>query len=83
MTNRLIRQGQDVSYDDLMSELKDGEVLVATWLRDPVNIPYARPVTDKNDHRSIADKTRYGYYVNLRWFASTTGSTNPIEYGMY
>lgn len=81
--NRLIGEGQGVSYADLMSQLQEGEVLVATWLRDPLNTPKARPVTDEHDHSSIAGKTEHGYYVELRWFASTTGSVNPIDYDMF
>ncbi|WP_280448613.1 hypothetical protein [Nocardia brasiliensis] len=83
MTNRLLGEGQDVSYDDLIGQLREGEVLVATWLRDPLNTPNARPVVDENDLKSIASKAKYGYYVKLRWFASTTGSENPIDYGMF
>lgn len=81
--NRLLGEGMDVSYGDLMGQLREGEVLMATWLRDPLNTPKVRPVIDENDLKSIVSKTKYGYYVKLRWFASTTGFVNPIDYGMF
>jgi hypothetical protein len=83
MTNRLLFKGELISYAELMDQLKEGEVLVATWLRDPANFPNARPVVDENDMLDIAGKTKYGYYVKLRWFASTTGSEDPLDYGMF
>lgn len=86
MTNRQLfaeMKSTDVTYDALQGELQDGEVLVATWLRDPANFPQVRLVGDENDHSSIVGKTVHGYYVKLRWFASTTGSVNPIDYGMF
>jgi len=81
--NRLLGIGTKLSYADLMAQLQEGEMLVATWLRDPANFPHARPVIDEHDHASIVGKTVHGYYVRLRWFASKTGSENPIDYGMF
>lgn len=78
--NRLIGEGTQVAYHELINKLDDGEVIVAAWLRDPQNTPHARPVEDANDHQAIVGKTSAGYYVQLRWFASKSGSTNPAEY---
>lgn len=81
--NRLLSVGTKISYAELTAKLREGEILVATWLRDPANFPHARPVIDEHDHDSVVGKTIHGYYVRLRWFASTTGSVNPIDYGMF
>ncbi len=81
--NRLIGVGSKVSHAELMAVLQKDEILVATWLRTPVNIPKARSVIDEYDYDSVVGKTIHGYYVRLRWFASTTGSENPIDYGMF
>lgn len=83
MTNTLLAEGPDVLYDDLMERLGEGEVLVATWhLSHSAHLPHARPVNDEGDCTAISNGTRNGHYAELRWFASTTGSRNPHDYGM-
>lgn len=80
MDNRLLLQGTDVSFEDVSELLIEGEVLVATWLRDPAMIPNARLVQGKRDFDLIVAKTRGTYYVELRFFASKTGSTDYSDY---
>lgn len=83
MTNTLLAEGPNVSYDDLTERLKDGEVLVATWqLSHSNHMPHARPVNDEADLTAISTGTRNGHYAELRWFASTTGSRNPRDYAV-
>ena len=47
--NRLLHEGTDASFETVSGQLAQGEVLVATWLRDPAMIPNARPVEGKGD----------------------------------
>ncbi len=82
MTNRLLRQGKDASYDEMIGALGEGEVLVATWLRDPMNTPNAAVVENAAQAQMISSKTEHGYYVQLRWYASVSGSTNPFDYSL-
>jgi hypothetical protein len=83
MANKLIGVGPDISYDDLISQLEEGEVLMITWLPNPLNDPKVRPVTDEQDHRSIVSSAEDGWYDELRWFASRSGSKNPYDYDMF
>ncbi len=78
--NRLLVEGTDASFETVSGQLAEGEVLVATWLRDGVMIPNARPVTDKGDYDTIVVRTKATYYVQLRFFASKTGSTDYYAY---
>jgi len=50
MTSLLLGVGKDISYDDLMIQLEEGEMLMVTWLPNPLNTLKVRPVTDKRDH---------------------------------
>lgn len=76
MSNRLLAEGSDVTYDGLKSLLEEGEVLVATWLRDPANTPNARTNIGPDDVLDIMSATTFGYYVKTRWFASSNPSDN-------
>lgn len=83
VSNRLLYKGMDTSYADLVSQLREGEMLIATWLRTPANFPKIQLVVDQDDHRIIVSGAKAGYGIKLCWFASTTGSENPIDYGMF
>lgn len=78
---RLLQTGTKVTYEGLKGELKTGETLVATWLRDPANIPNARVVEGPSTVDEIIGKTEAGYYVEPCWYASTSGSDDPRDYG--
>jgi hypothetical protein len=80
MSYRRLVEGTSASYDELNTQLLDGEVLVATWLRDPAMTPNARPVNGESDYVTIIAKTKAGYYVQLRFFASTTASEDYYAY---
>jgi hypothetical protein len=80
MSYTLLDEDSNLSYDELEGKLKEGETLVATWRVDLSNLPKARLVTDEDGYNSITSKAKVGLYNDVRWFASTTGSTNYFDY---
>ncbi|HMH70648.1 MAG TPA: hypothetical protein VK502_04565 [Candidatus Saccharimonadales bacterium] len=83
MANELIGVGPDISYEELISQLEEGQVLMITWLPNPLNDPEVRPVDGEQDYGSIVGSTEYGLFDELRWFASSTGSVNPYDYDLF
>src|SRR5215469_10076218 len=85
VASRLLFEGKHTSYEELLPDLEAGEQLMATYL-DNVRNPVVVFVEDETTFNDITDgaydsqegDARTGWkFFNLRWFASTTGSTRP------
>lgn len=95
--NRLLREGMDVTYTALVGELSEDEVLVAVWRGGPASSSKVRRVVNYSEFTSTVSEVRSDYNSPatralplirssrdiVRWFASKTGSENPIDYDMF
>lgn len=80
MDDRLLREGHEVTHEELTGELAGEEVLVATWFRG--TFPFARLVPDKVHFLGIVANAENGTYNRLRWHASTPGLVSVCNYDM-
>jgi hypothetical protein len=72
MSNRLLKSGTSTSFEEVNKMLEEGEVLVASWLRDPQLEPHVRAVTSEGDFDTIVARATGDdpYYVELKFFAA-------------
>ena len=70
MSSRLLDQGPDATFESLTAELKAGETLVATWVRDGTLAAHASPVTSAGRFEEVVRNTESGYYYLLRFHAT-------------
>ena len=91
MANRLLFIGKQTGYDDLVYDLQEGEQLMAAYYLSHPRRPCITPVSNEGsfdeimegayDNNEPQELTGWSFF-SLRWYASTTGSINPTEYGI-
>ncbi len=79
MAHRFIGEGTKHSYDELIAQLEEGHMLVATWLLDPI-YPQAEVIKAKVDFERIVRDTRIGYNIELRFFSSSHEPGHFFDY---
>lgn len=80
MTPRLIFSGHTVSFGRLLAMLNGGERLVAVYRRDYVNTLHAKHIHGEKDYITVAGQTKHGFYYDLHWYVSPTGSEDLADY---
>ncbi|HEX6258301.1 MAG TPA: hypothetical protein VFZ48_02400 [Candidatus Saccharimonadales bacterium] len=90
MTTRILHEGKHTTYEHLVGELEPGEGLMASYKKGAPRVTTVEPVANEAtfnriadgtfDHNEGTDFTGFDYF-DLRWHASTTGSTRPADYG--
>ena len=78
--NRRLRFSRDSTYRSMLQQLKNLEVLVATWQPTDSEVHRCVCVLYSFDFDAIAAKTQSGLYSSLCFFASTTGSEKYADY---
>ncbi|WP_431774214.1 hypothetical protein [Streptomyces cucumeris] len=78
MSHRLL--GSQADFGVLNGKLSRGEILIAHWLRDPINYPEVEAVEDERHFDSIVAKYAYGYYNELKFIATSNFTENPFGY---
>ncbi len=86
MSHRLIAEGTHYSYEELTGTgmIRDGERVVATWLRGRIARTPCLRVINNNEHdlAPIYERVHRGDYLELQFFATDTRPT-PLEYSDY
>jgi hypothetical protein len=77
MTHRLLHEGPNTTYPNLVGSLRESEVLIATWSKHDKGL--VRLVPDRNEFYLIA-RTAKRRKTLLRFFASTTGAGNYYDF---
>ncbi len=76
--NELMYRGIGAHYRVLLGWLEEGEVLVVRYVYD--NIPTVAVVKDEDDYNQLVRQATYGFYKDIAFYASPTGSLHIGEY---